>query len=262
MSHRSAASTSVDMHHGPIWRGMIADLDARLRIILTVVFGVITVSLSHLGALSMALTMSLGVLWLSKLPAQKTLKRMIMVDGFVIFMLITLPFTVDGPAMFQIMGLSASWDGFYKALDIALTANAVVLMLLTLIGTMEAVTMGHALHRLRVPETLVHTLMFTVRYIDVLREEYHRLRGAMKVRGFRPSTTWHTYKSYGYLVGMLVVRAIERSERVLGAMKCRGFSGKITLLWTPKMQTQDYLFAACFAFGCAALIGVDVTWRS
>lgn len=261
MSHRTASIAPTGTGHPPLWRGMLGALDPRMRIVVTMGFGTVTVSLSHLGALCLALGIALCLLWLSKLPAKKTLKRMAMVDGFVIFMLITLPFTVEGAPMFEIFGLSASWTGFYKALDIALTANAVVLTLLTLVGTMEAVTMGHALHRLRVPETLVHTLMFTVRYIDVLREEYQRLRGAMKVRGFRPSTTWHTYKIYGYLVGMLVVRAIERSERVLGAMKCRGFSGKITLLWTPKMQLHDYLFAAVFVLLCAALIGVDATWR-
>ena len=66
-----------------------------------------------------------------------------------------------------------------------------VLMLMALVGTMESTTLCHALYRLRTPESLVHLLMFTVRYIDVLHQEYLRLRTAMKARGFRPQNSRH-----------------------------------------------------------------------
>ena len=52
----------------------------------------------------------------------------------------------------------------------------------------------------------------------------------VKTRGFRPRMDWHTYRSYGYLVGMLLVRSLDRSQRVLAAMKCRGFRGRFYLL--------------------------------
>ena len=52
----------------------------------------------------------------------------------------------------------------------------------------------------------------------------------MKMRGFRPRMNWHTYRTYGYLVGMLLVRSLERSERIVAAMKCRGFRGRFYLL--------------------------------
>ena len=40
----------------------------------------------------------------------------------------------------------------------------------------------------------------------------------------------HSYRTFGYLVGMLLVRSFDRSERVLAAMKCRGFRGQYWLL--------------------------------
>ncbi len=207
--------------------GLIAPLDPRMRIVMACVFGVVTVALSSLPALCLALAITLALLLVSRLPWRETLKRMAMMDGFILFMLVLLPFSLPGDPIFTIWGLTASWQGLWKAVEIALTANAVILSLMVLVGTMEPVTLGHALHRLHCPQTLVHLLMFTIRYIEVLREEYQRLRGAMKVRGFRPSSNWHTYRSFGYLVGMMLVRAIERSERILGAMKCRGFSGQM-----------------------------------
>jgi cobalt/nickel transport system permease protein len=52
----------------------------------------------------------------------------------------------------------------------------------------------------------------------------------MKTRGFRPRLSSHTYRTIGYLVGMLLVRSLDRSERVMAAMKCRGFRGQFYLL--------------------------------
>ncbi|WP_368075855.1 MULTISPECIES: energy-coupling factor transporter transmembrane component T family protein [unclassified Leisingera] len=160
------------------------------------------------------------------------------------------------------MGLEASWEGLWRATEIALTANAVILAVMTLVGSMEPVTMGHALFALKMPERLVHLMMFTIRYIDVLREEYQRLRTSMKLRGFRPGTNWHTYRSYGYLVGMMLVRSIERSERILAAMKCRGFSGRIILLEDFRFNRSDLLFAAALSAALAALIWAEAAYAA
>ncbi len=109
-------------------------------------------------------------------------------------------------------------------------ANAIVLALAVLVGSLDVTTLGHALHHLYLPEKLIHLLLFTVRYVGVLQREYGRLRAAMKVRGFRPRMSRHTYRSFGYLVGMLLVRSVDRSERIVAAMKCRGFRGRFFLL--------------------------------
>jgi cobalt/nickel transport system permease protein len=200
------------------------------------------------------------LLTVSGLPARKTLKRMAMMDSFIIFMLVLLPFTMPGTPIFTLWGVEASWEGLWRAFEIGLTANAVILMVLTLTGTMEPVTLGHALLALKTPERLVHLIMFTIRYIDVLREEYLRLRTSMKLRGFRPGTNLHTYRSFGYLVGMMLVRAMERSERILAAMKCRGFSGRIILLEEFRLRRNDVVFGALFLLALTGLILIEVIY--
>lgn len=234
--------------------GLIATVDPRMRIVLACGFAVVTVALSSQRALVAAVMVALALLVASRLPWKQTLRRMAMMDGFIVFMLVLLPFSVPGDPMFVVWGVAASWQGFWQAVDIALTANAVILSLMVLVGTMEPVTLGHALHRLRCPDGLVHLLMFTIRYIEVLRQEYLRLRGAMKVRGFRPRSNWHTYRSLGYLVGMMLVRAIERSERILDAMKCRGFSGRMMLLHDFALTRRDWVFAAGMGAICLGLL--------
>lgn len=230
--------------------GWLGTIDPRVRIVVTCAFAVVVVACSSLSILALSLAIALALLLASREPLRPTLKRMAAMDGFVLFMLVLLPFTVSGEPMFELFGFTASWQGLWRAVEIALTANAVVLAMLVLVGTMEPVTLGHALYALRMPEKLVHLLMFTVRYVEVLREEYLRLRIAMKTRGFKPRSNWHTYRSLGYLVGMMLVRAVERSERILGAMKCRGFDGRIVLLERLELGRGD----AGFALGAAATL--------
>jgi cobalt/nickel transport system permease protein len=238
--------------------GMLGRIDPRARILAALVFGVTVVALSDLTALACAFAISALLLFLSRLPIRRTLKRVAMMDSFIIFMLVMLPFTMPGDPIFTLWGFPASWQGFWRAVEIGLTANAVVLALMTLVGTLEPVTLGHALHALRLPETLVHLMMFTIRYIEVLRDEYLRLRTSMRVRGFRPGTNWHTYRSFGYLLGMMLVRALERSERILDAMKCRGFQGRFILLDSFSYGRRDLGFAFCITFALLALIAVEL----
>ena len=235
----------------------IRAIDPRMRILAALAFGICVVSLTALWTVAMALGLALLMLVFSRQPVWQTLRRMAVMDGFIVFTLVLLPLTVPGPAALHILGLPASWAGLRMACEIILTANAVILALMTLVGSMDPVTLGHALHRLYLPDALVHLMMFTIRYVDVLRGEYLRLRSAMKVRGFRPGTNLHTYRSLGYLIGMILVRAIERSERILAAMKCRGFEGRIFLLQDFRLTPRDWIFTIIFMLALAVLLICD-----
>lgn len=239
-------------------KGLIGDFDPRLRLVICVVFAVVTVAVDSFPALFFALALACVALLASGAALGKTLKRMITMDGFILFMLATLPFTTPGPPLFTLFGFPASFEGLLHAARIALTANAVVLMMLTLVGTMDAVVLGHALYRLRMPEALVHLMLFTVRYIAVIRQEYGRLRLAMRARAFTARNALHTYRSFGYLIGMLLVRSLERSERIMQAMKCRGFSGKFYILDAMHLHHRDYGFAIVALLALIGLVGLEV----
>jgi cobalt/nickel transport system permease protein len=180
-----------------------------------------------------------------------------MMDTFVIFMLFLLPFTMPGEPAFTVLGLVASWDGIHRALIILLKANAIVMSILVFVGTLEPVTLGHALARLKAPPILVHLLLFMIRYIQVLNDEYQHMRVAMRTRGFRAGLNRHTLQSIGYLLGMLLVRAVDRSERILKAMKCRGFTGQLALLDDMKFAPRDAMFAAVVVAALVALFMLE-----
>lgn len=243
-------------------RGPLAGLDPRARILAALFFAVSVVALSDTPALLAAVGVGFLVAWLARLPWRTVARRLLVMDTLMLFILATLPFSVPGTPIFEWQGLVASAEGLEQALHILLKANAILLALLGLVGALDGTTLGRSLGRLRMPPALVHLLLFTVRYVDVIGREYARLRTAMRVRGFQPGNNWHTYRALGYLVGMLLVRSLERSERILAAMRCRGFTGQILLLDTLRFRRIDALFAGLVILVCAALLSFDAWFWS
>ncbi len=236
-------------------------LDPRTRILAAAAFAAVTVALQDLRLLALPLLLAVLAMRRAQLPTASTLKRMAMMDGFIVFLLLTLPFTVPGEPALSLFGWPASKAGLAQAAAIALKANAIVLMLLSLVGSMDPTALGHALARLRVAPNLVHLLLFTVRYIAVVEDEYRRQRRAMRLRGFRVRMDRHTLRSLGYLIGMLLVRALERSERILVAMRCRGFTGRLVLFDELRFGRRDALFGAGVGMLLVLLLAGDLALR-
>ena len=218
---------------------MLGRIDPRVRVILTVAFSVVVVMCRDFPVLGLELAAAAALAVAARLPPGPALKRVLVVDAFVVATLVLLPFTVPGETAFTLGPLVASHEGLERAAVIALRANAVILVVLALLGTMEIGALGHALGHLGVPVKLTQLFLFTVRYIGVLEREYGRLRLAMKARAFRFRNRRHTYRSIGYLFGMLLVRSLERSERIVAAIKCRGFSGRFHTLAPHAMGRAD-----------------------
>jgi cobalt/nickel transport system permease protein len=141
---------------------------------------------------------------------------------------------------------------------LACKVTASVMLLALLFGTVDPIAIGSALRGLRAPETLVRLFVTTVRYIALIRDEFHRLRDAMRARAFRPRSTWHTWRSYGYLIGMLVVRALDRAERVEEAMRLRGYSGRFPRLDLPGPAAVDWAASGAILGGAGLLLLMDL----
>ena len=88
---------------------------------------------------------------------------------------------------------------------------------LALVATMDSPTIGYALERLRFPSKLVFLFLFTYRYLHVIADEWHKLHGAARLRGFAPKTNMHTYRTFGNMLGMVFVHSFDRSVRVYEA---------------------------------------------
>ncbi len=242
---------------GPVATAGLGVIDPRIRIIVAALFALAVVAVDSLAVLAACLALSLGFMFAARLPPGRTVGRVAALDLFIVFSVLLLPFTVTGTEIARIGSLVASREGGLAAIVILLKATAIILALLSLVGTLDAVELGRALARLAVPSKLIALLFFTVRYIEVLHREQERLRLALKARAFTMRTDLHTWQTTGYLVGMLLVRSFDRAERILAAMKCRGFTGAFPGPEAGVPDRRDVLFAIGCAALLAGLVGID-----
>jgi len=245
------SSTTADV---PGVRGWLGRVDPRLRILAAVAASMVVAVADRPGVLGAAVGAAAVAFAFSGLPLRAAVRRLVPLNVLLLLVAAVLPFSTPGESVTRIGPLAASHQGLLLALNVILKGNAVVLVLVALLGSMDATTLGHAMSHLRVPEKLTHLLLFTVRYLDVLKRESQRLRWAMRVRAFRPRMDRHTYRTYGYLVGMLLVRSFDRSERIVAAMKCRGFRGRFYLLDHFHYSWGDLPFAIVAATVLGALL--------
>lgn len=187
------------------------------------------------------------------------LARLLPFNLLAILLALMVPIGVSGEPICRCGPLVWSRAGLELVGQIALKGNAILLAVFLLGGTMELASLAHALDHLGVPSKLAQLLIFTVRYLEVVDREYHRLRASMKVRGFQPALNGHSLRTYGTLVGMLLVRAWDRSERVLAAMQCRGFTGQFWLLDHFRYQWTDAWFGLGWSAALAVLIALELS---
>ena len=226
-------------------------LDPRTRIMAAAVLSVLLAISDRLSTLGLGLAVGLALVVLARVRPSRLLWQVAAVNVFMLMLWAILPVTTEGEIVGRIGPLSISREGLFHALIITVKSNAILFICVALLATIDTIHLGHALHHLGAPDKLIHIFLFTVRYFDILHHEYHRLAAAMKVRGFRPRTNRHTYRTYGQLAGMLLVRSFDRAERILAAMKCRGFRDEFYVLRHFVFASRDLAFAAAT---CALLL--------
>ena len=237
-----------EQRHSPIHL-----LDPRVKVVMTVLFIVGNVLLpdgTWLGFVA-AWGMVLLVGWLGRLSAVYTFKRSFIVLPFTLAA-VTVMFTLPGEALVSWpMGsrtLTISDVGLIRFVSIVIRSWLSVQMAILLTATTQFPDLMHALTHLRVPKILVSIIAFMYRYLFVLADEAMRLMRAREARSARltavsggGSIGWRA-KVAGHMVGQLLVRSLDRSDRVYNAMLARGYDGRLLTLNPHQMKQQDWLW--------------------
>ena len=233
-------------------------MDPRAKILSALVFSAAVSVSNSVGASFLAALFPAALIVMARISPRLALSRLAIVNGFIAFLWLFLPFSVSGHPLWSIGPLNVTSEGLHTALLITLKSNAIVLATMVFLGTSPFFDLAHALGLLGLPDKLVYLFYFSFRYLSVIQDEYHRLVEAAKVRGFQPGTNLHTYRTYAYFIGMLLVRSFERSGRILDAMKLRGFHGKFYVLHQYHIGPFDYVLAGASALVSTALVIVTL----
>ena len=236
---------------------IIHRLDPRTRIIFATVYCFVVAFAGHIPMLLAAVAISAVLVYLSGIRFKDIGRRMVMVNGLVLLLWAVVPLTYGGETLLRIGWLDVSREGVSLSILITLKSNAILLAFIALIATMPLATLGHALKRLWVPPKIIHLLLMNYRYVFVIELEYQRLMRAAKIRGFQPGTNLHTYRTYAYVIGMLLVRTVSRAQRVHQAMLCRGFKGSFYSLQEFNRDRNAWIFSVLMTIIIVGLVVME-----
>ncbi len=216
--------------------------DTRVKLIAAAAITLVLALTSSFLVASTGCILTGMLLALSRPTPSLLLRRIGSVNLFTLFLWLTLPLTYGGDKIVSFFFLDISLDGLRTAALITLKTNGILFCFLALLATSTVANLGHGLEKLGMPRKLAFLLLFSYRQLFVIHQEYQRLQRAARLRGFAPSNSLHTYRTYSYLFGMTLVKSWNRAERVHQAMILRGFNGRLIPLNQPQPCREDYLF--------------------
>ena len=220
-------------------------LDPRVKLLTALLFIVLVMSFDQYaisGMLPFALYPAV-MISAADLPVAYLLKRVAWTLPFVGFVAIFNPL-LDREIVLHIggVGISGGWASF---VSILLRCALTVSTALILVATTGFYGVCRALGRLGAPRMFVTQLLFVHRYLFVLLDEASRMMRARALRSF--SGRGMGIKIWGTLIGHLLLRTIDRADRIHLAMLSRGFDGEIRLPRHDALRTADVLFFAGWA---------------
>ncbi|HVT82485.1 MAG TPA: cobalt ECF transporter T component CbiQ, partial [Phycisphaerae bacterium] len=149
---------------------------------------------------------------ISRLPLLPLLKRLLLLEPFVL-----------GVALLALFSPGTPHD---RALHFAFLVARCTISLLALLlftATTPFADLLKLFQQLRVPALLVTTLALMHRYLFVLAEESARMRRARQSRTFTPRRRLH-WQTLSSIIAQLFLRATDRADHIYNAMRSRGWN--------------------------------------
>lgn len=203
-------------------------LDPRAKLVTTLVFIVTVVSFGkyEVSALIPFCIFPLVQISVGSLPLGYLLRKVLIVTPLALFIGIFNPL-LDRDILVHLgsVHISGGWISF---LSILLRFVLTVTAALTLVALTGFNTVCLALEKLGTPRAFVVQLLFLYRYIFVLIDEAARLARARALRTFESKGMG--FKPFVSLLAQLLLRTLDRAQRVHLAMRCRGFAGHMPIL--------------------------------
>lgn len=240
-------------------------LDPRAKLLTTLVFITTVVSFDkyEIAALIPFFIYPVFLCAVGNVPPVYLVKKLILVSPFAVMIGIFNPL-IDREILVRLgdLGISGGWISFASILIRFVLTVSAALILIAVTGFYGVCA---ALDKLGTPRVFVVQLMFLYRYLFVLVDEATRLVRARSLRTF--GTGAGGFKTFGSLVGHLLMRTLDRAQRIYLAMCCRGFNGKIHIMQPLKFGALEIgfvsswlaFFLAMRLFNIPAALGRAVT---
>lgn len=220
-------------------------LDPRAKLLTTFLFLTAVVSFNKyaVSALAPFFLYPVFLVAVGNLPPVYLLKKILLVSPFAILVGIFNPL-LDRQTLLHLgpLAVSGGWVSFLSIILRFLLTVSAALALLSLTGINSVC---EALAKIGVPRPFVVQLLFLNRYIFVLTGETERMSRASSLRSFGSGAM--NFRLFTQIVGHLLLRTLDRAERVYRAMLCRGFDGHIRVVRFFSIGRREIIFVLGWA---------------
>jgi cobalt/nickel transport system permease protein len=230
-------------------------LDARAKAVVTVAFIGIVMSFPRyeISAMTPFLLYPVALIAAGHIPARHILKKILVAAPFALVIGIFNPFIDRQPVgTIGAFVVTGGWVSFASIMfRFVLTVGAA----LALVACTGMHRLGAGLERLGVPRGFVVQLLFLYRYLFVVANEGGKMMRSVELRSGGARSL--RLRVYGSLIGNLLLRSMDRAERVYRAMVARGFDGEIRVSRRSSLRWFDWVFVG----GCLAFFLTARTWN-
>ena len=179
------------------------------------------------------LLVTAGLYAASKLPIPFLFTRL-KIPGFILLgIVISLPFLAGQTELFAFGPISVQLEGILSAVLIAVRFICIITISLLIFATDSVINTIKGLTGLRLPPIMADMILLTYRYLFEMGHSLRTTQTAVRLRGFQNDRISRSkLETLASLLGNLIVRSYEQSERVYHAMILRGYG---TTTVTPDM---------------------------
>ena len=191
------------------------------------------------------LVVALALYALSRLPFFFLESRLRYPSIFMLLTILALSLGSGSTELLRLGPLVLRQEGMLAALPIAARFFAILTIGLALFGSAPLTTTIKAMRALGLPDLLVDMTLLAYRYLYDIGADLSKMRRAMRLRGYDGHRLRkRSLDGLGSLLGSLLVRSHERSERVYEAMILRGYGQKPRPAAASQARRSDWLALA------------------
>lgn len=215
-------------------------IDARVKTVTVLLFVITVMSFSRyrIAELMPLFLFPFALIGIGNIPLSAILKKLAVAAPFALFIGLFNPlFDQQTVLVFGSREISAGWVSFASILiRFVLTVSAALI----LIASTGIHRLCAGLERMGVPALFAVQVLFLYRYLFVIGDEALRMTRSVRIRSAGPGKP--TLRTYGSLAGTLLIRSMDRAQRVYRAMVSRGFDGQVRMLRRSRPGWGDVLF--------------------
>lgn len=176
---------------------------------------------------------------LAKLPLSFLLSRLRYPGIFILMVIILLPFLTGDTVICSLGWLEIKKEGCLLMVIVVTRFICIITTTLVLLATSPFLTLLKSLNSFGLSPIISDMMLLTYRYLEEFSDRLDTMKKALRLKGFN----LHRYNKrqltiVANLIGSLLVRSYEDSQRVYQAMKLRGYGQRN--LYLAKQKQDDW----------------------